>query len=337
MQDIELDIPFAPRISPDLEAARARNLEWLTSADLLTSAENQARYLDWQLADLAARFYPDAVGDDLVLGVQGQSFFFFFDDLFDGRLGADPVGTYAICHEMAALAHRSPDSRLVQPTFPLAHVWLDHWSRAQEGMSEAWKARTARHWAEYFLSYAAEAVNRKSGTVLDVDGYLKLRRHAIGAQPVLDTTERCGHFEAPAEIHESMCMRQLRDLTCEVVILANDLSSLEKDEANGEPNNIILLLLRQHCHKLGEAIEVVQEMTRQRIARFQLLSLEADRLCEALELPLRERESVARFVEANRACMRGNYDWGRSTGRYDRTGVQYVKESPRIEDRVSLV
>ncbi|QHC24518.1 hypothetical protein [Streptomyces sp. GS7] len=72
MRDIELRTPFTPRISPDLETARIRNLEWLTSTGALTSTENQARCLGWNLA------------------------------------------------------HRSPDSTLVQPTFPLAHVWLDH-------------------------------------------------------------------------------------------------------------------------------------------------------------------------------------------------------------------
>ncbi|WP_052230295.1 hypothetical protein [Streptomyces sp. CT34] len=160
MPDIELDMTFAPRISPDLETARIRNLEWLTSAGLLTSTDHQARYLGWNPADLAARFYPDAVGDDLILGVQGQSFFFFFDDLFDGHLGTDPVGPYAICREMAATAHRSPDSTLVQPTFPLAHVWLDHCSRAQEGMSDAWRER---NYCERRRSRGGDPAERRRG------------------------------------------------------------------------------------------------------------------------------------------------------------------------------
>lgn len=335
MQDIDLDIPYEPRTSPDMDTARARNLDWLTSAGLITSEENKTRYLTWELADLAARFYPNALGEDLELALQGQSFVFFFDDLFDSPLGKNPAVSYAICHEMAALARVDDTAGAAEPSFPLAHVWLDHWSRAKRGMSAAWRARAARNWQRWFLSYVAEAMDRKSGTVLDIDRYMQLRRVAIGADPVLDTAERCEHYEVPAHVHESTCMWRMRDLTSEVVTLVNDLNSLEKDAVNGEPNNIVLLLRRERPGTMDEAVLTVQAMIRKRIERFEELAAEAERLGEALALSAREREAVARFVDTNRACMRGTYDWGRRSGRYDQMGIEYVKRSPRIEDLVA--
>ncbi|UGY94499.1 terpene synthase family protein [Streptomyces gobiensis] len=334
-QDIVLEIPFPARINPHTEAVLVRHMEWLKAAGFLSSDENIERYLTWRLVELAGRFYPDALEDDLVLGAQGQAFFFFFDDLFDSHLGESPAAAYRICYEMAALARQSPDSTWIKPSFPLARLWLDHWCRAQEGMSAAWRERAARHWEDFFLSYVTEAANRKSGALLGTDQYLKLRRLAIATEGVLDTAERCGRFEAPPEIHQSMSILEIRDITAEVVVLANDLHSLEKDQVNGELNNAILLLRSERSYSQDEAVREVRDMVHKRIARFQQLGHEIYRLCDDFALSAEQRAGTRRFLEVNRACMRGNYDWGRTTDRYSKVGIQHVKRSPRIEDTVA--
>ncbi|MFF4160300.1 pentalenene synthase [Streptomyces sp. NPDC001678] len=330
-----MDIPFEVRISPDVAAANARHMKWLRAEGFVTTSPNAERYLTWAVGELAGRFHPDAFGDDLELGIQGQTFYFFFDDLFDSPLGRDPLAAYELCQELAALARQSPDSSLVRPTFPLARLWLDHWERLRHGMSRAWRERAARHWEQYFLTYVTEAVNRRAGLVLDMDRYMALRRLAIGVEGVLDTAERCGGFEAPPEVHESTLIQEIREITAEVVILTNDLHSLEKDEANGEADNAVLLLRRERDCSQEDAIGLLRDMVHQRIDRFQRLTARTHELCAALGLSPRQRESTHRFLGANRALMRGNYDWSRATDRYSRIGVDYVQRSPRIEDTIT--
>ncbi|MFD0381893.1 hypothetical protein ACFQ2B_04130 [Streptomyces stramineus] len=289
------------------------------------------------MADRLARrgLPPHEREEDLTFGLAVQSFFFFFDDLFDGSLGEDPVATYEICHQMAALTRHGSGGSGITPSFPLARMWCTLWRRAQAGMSPAWRGRAIRHWEEYFLTYVSEAVNRKSNTSLRMDAYLKLRRDGIGSQVVLDISERCGHYEAPPEIHQSMCMLEARDITAEVVTLTNDLHSLEKDLANGEPNNAVQLLRQEHGCSQEEAIGRLQEMVSLRTARFQQLVAEADRLCDTFGFSLEQRVNTHRFLDANRACMRGNYDWSRTSDRYSRVGVLHVTRSPRIEDVIA--
>lgn len=336
-QDIALDIPFPTKTNPRVDAVADRNERWLISAGLLSSQQNIERYRSWNIALLAAGFLPDASERELTFGLAVQSFFFFFDDLFDGALGHNPAATYEICHEMAALARQGSGfgKPVVAPTFPLARLWSSLWARAQQGMSAAWRARTVRHWEEYFLTYVSEAVNRKSGTALGMDSYMKLRRDGIGSQVVLDISERCGHFEAPPEIHQSMCMLEVRDITAEVVTLTNDLHSLEKDQANGDPNNAVLLLSREHSCSQDEAIARLQQMVRRRTLRFRQLVDEVDRLCDAFGFSGEERENTHRFLDANRACMRGNYHWSNISARYSDVGVLHVIRSPRIEDVIA--
>ncbi|RLU87528.1 hypothetical protein CTZ27_23170 [Streptomyces griseocarneus] len=334
-QDIALDIPFPTRINPLVKTVAARNERWLITEGLLSSQQNIERYRSWNIAKLAAGFLPDVCERELTYGLAVQSFFFFFDDLFDGALGHNPAATYEICHEMAALARQGAGTPATAPSFPLARLWSSLWHRAQKGMSAAWRGRAVRHWEEYFLTYVSEAVNRKSGTALSMDSYMKLRRDGIGSQVVLDISERCGHFEAPPEIHQSMCMLEVRDITAEVVTLTNDLHSLEKDQANGDPNNAVLLLAREHSSSQEEAVVRLQRMVRRRTRRFQQLVIEIDRLCDAFGLTAEERENTHRFLDVNRACMRGNLDWSNNTARYSDIGVRHVIRSPRIEDVIA--
>ncbi|WKU47918.1 pentalenene synthase [Streptomyces sp. VNUA116] len=334
-QDIALDIPFPKRLNPYVEVARARNEHWLVSTGLLSSPHNVERYRTWRIERLAAGFLPGVSVNELTFGLAVQSFFFFFDDLFDSGLGEDPAATYEICHEMAALARQEPGATDVTPSFPLARVWTELWQQSQLGMSAAWRARSVRHWEEYFLTYVSEAVNRRSGTVLSMDSYMKLRRLGIGSEVVVDVSERCGHFEAPPEIHQSMAVLEARAITAEVVTLTNDLHSLEKDLANGELNNAVLLLGLEHGCSRAEAIAHVQRMVRRRTARFLQLEAEADRLCDVFGLTPEQRENTRLFLDTNRACMRGNLDWSNDTGRYSEIGVSHVNRSPRIEDVVA--
>ncbi|MGW1073740.1 terpene synthase family protein [Streptomyces sp. NPDC002537] len=334
-QDIALDIPFPTRTNPLVDTVAERNERWLITEGLLSSQQNIERYRSWGIAKLAAGFLPDVSERELTFGLAVQSFFFFFDDLFDGALGRNPAATYEICHEMAALARQGSGTSLVSPSFPLARLWASLWNRCQQGMSAAWRGRAVRHWEEYFLTYVSEAVNRKSGTALGMDSYMKLRRDGIGSQVVLDVSERCGHFEAPPEIHQSMCMLEIRDITAEVVTLTNDLHSLEKDQANGDPNNAVLLLGKEHSCSQEQAVVHLQRMVRRRTRRFQRLAAEVDQLCDSFGLSADERESTHRFLDANRACMRGNLDWSDSSGRYSDIGVWHVIRSPRIEDVIA--
>jgi hypothetical protein len=121
---IELHIPFPCRISPDADRARQRHLAWPRSHGLLNDEEAVRRHESARYAELAARFYPDATGADLDLGVDLTSWFFVFDDLFDGPSGEDPVRAQALVSStMEAL--RRPAG---QSAAPVVRAFSDLWS-----------------------------------------------------------------------------------------------------------------------------------------------------------------------------------------------------------------
>ncbi|WP_280380114.1 terpene synthase family protein [Nocardia wallacei] len=334
-QHIALNLPFPQRISPDVETVSAQHVDWLTGSGLLNSRANIDRYREWHLDELAGRFYPDAVTDDLALGLQGQCFFFFFDDLFDGAVGTAPAETYEICHSMMLLSRGRPLSTLPIRDLPLAHIWRDLWRRCKDGMSRSWTTRAAIHWQQYFQSYVSEAVIRTTGRILSVDDYLAARRHAIGTDGVLDFAERCQRFEAPPVLHATIYFQQIRAITADVVVLTNDLHSLEKDEANGDPNNLILLLAGEHKVSRSAVVRRLQEMINRRLSRFADLTHIVEDVCGAVALESTGQTHTQRFLAAAGACMRGNYDWSRRTNRYSAIGIKHVQQSARIEDKIT--
>jgi pentalenene synthase len=107
-------------------------------------------------------------------------------------------------------------------------------------MSEAWRARSAHHWRLALHGNASEAFNRRSGAVGSVEEYRAIRNLTIGTQPVLDRAERLGQFEVPECAYYSKQLILMRELAAELVVLANDLISLEKEKARGEQHNLNL-------------------------------------------------------------------------------------------------
>ncbi|WP_439674007.1 hypothetical protein [Embleya sp. MST-111070] len=125
---IDLHIPFPCRISPDVDRATERHLAWPLLHGLLADEEAVRRHERARYAELAARFYPDASGADLDLGVDLMSWFFVFHELFDGPSGEDPSRAQALVGStMEALR------RPVRPSpAPVVRAFSDLWERSRE-------------------------------------------------------------------------------------------------------------------------------------------------------------------------------------------------------------
>jgi hypothetical protein len=330
-QDVELVIPFPSRISWDINRARARNVDWLLSCGLLRSSSAVSRYLSWQLAELGARAYPHATGDDLDLVVDHMAWFFLFDDQFDGPLGLQPDRATALCRDLVAITG-SPVARRPDTGHPLLDAWADLCNRRAQGMSAAWQHRAAANWERYIDAYVDETVNRARGLALDLQAALALRRRTIGMHPSLDLAERVGRYEIPPAAYTAKLVRDLQECTLDVVILVNEVCSVEKEQARQDVHNLVLIVEQSNRCDRPEAIEVLMAMAGLRISRFVRLEREIPALCEALALPAQSSSVLERYADAMRAWMRGNYDWERRSGRYAAENLIQPHEPGYLED-----
>ncbi|MFH8289778.1 pentalenene synthase [Streptomyces sp. NPDC018059] len=333
-QDVDFSIPLPSRRSPDHARAEAEHIAWPRSFGLINTEAAAERHRKGGYADLAARFYPSTSGADLDLGVDLMSWFFLFDDLFDGPRGEDPRRTKELTDAVAAAL----DGPLPASAPLIAHGFADIWRRTREGMSKEWCARSAQHWRNYFQGYVDEAAGRFDDTpCTSAREYLGMRRHTIGVQPTVDLAEATGHFEVPHRVFDSAVMSAMLRVAVDVNLMLNDIASLEKEEARGETNNMVFILMREHGWPRSRSIAHMQDEVRVRLEEFLLLESILPKVCDAFSLTADEREAVERYrLDAVRPVIRGSYDWHRSSGRYDAEFALAASRQGYLEELGSL-
>ncbi|MER6522817.1 pentalenene synthase [Streptomyces sp. NPDC001553] len=310
-RDIDFDIRISSWTSPELAAARGRNMLWARRMGLLGSAEAERRYLFSQVADVAAYSYPEARGEDLDLAYDVNGWFFLFDDQFDVPVGVSPPAV-SVCEDLIDLLHRPPGTPPVHSS-PLADAFADVWRRMAHGMSRRWQQRTAQHWIEYLAANLTEAADRQAGICPDSGEWMRLRRKVIGVRPSIDLCERVGHFEVPAPAVHTSVVESAREVVTDVIILINEVYSLENDEARQAPNLVSCLIHERGCTR-QEAIDELRTRADNQLKRLPGVREHLGRRCP----PHPAHAATDRYVDAICAYLRGIYDWHRVAGRYTR-------------------
>jgi pentalenene synthase len=328
-QDIDFHIPFPARRSTDGDRAVADHLDWPRALSMITTEEAARRHARGNYADLATYFYPAATGPDLDLGVDLMSWFFLYDDLFDGLTGKDPVEAARLVGAVTAVFDAPLDAAAPLISRGLA----DLWRRTCEGMSADFQVRAARHWRDYLNGYVDEAEGRAVAGAQDSDTYFAIRRRTIGVLPTVDMAERTSHCEVPKRMYESAPMAAMLRIAIEVNVLFNDIASLEKEIAVGDPNNMVLILMRENGWTSERSIAHMQSEVRTRIEEFLLLETVLPGVYDSLGLDADERDRTDRFrVDGLRTVIRGSHDWHRSSGRYDAEFARSVGRQAYLED-----
>ena len=320
-------IPFPARLNPHAERARRHTIQWILEKRLLTGDSATSEYDALRLERLMAYFYPDATGSDLELAADFNAWFFIFDDQFDGRLGMHPVAVEQLVGSLGRTMRAGSAPHPFDP--PLVQSFQDIWLRATAGRPDHWRRRFREHWLAYMAAHRGEALNRNADRLPAPEQFLELRRHSIGVQPCLDFTERCGGYTLPDDLHGSQPLREMREITADVVIFVNDIVSLVKELAVGDVNNSVVVLREQKGCTLEEAVEFTATLANERTARFTALVASLPRTLGERRVPADVRWHVDHYVEGMAHLMAGNLAWSLATSRYDERGIAAVSGGRR--------
>ncbi|MFE5736189.1 terpene synthase family protein [Streptomyces celluloflavus] len=311
----EFDIPFPPRVNPFLPDAETRHIDWMRGVGLLAGPDAEAQYRRWSPAEVGARWFYLAQGDDLALGCDTFGWFFAFDDHFDGPLGQQPESVAAVIERTAAVLDEGSDTEAATG-HPLMAAFGDLWERERTGMSLAWRERAIRHWKQYLYAHVTEAANRAQGIWPSMPDYLDLRYRTGFMPPLLDLIERVWHSELPAPVYDSPELRLMRYVTNQNINIVNDVLSLDKEEAHGDQHNLVLVIEHEQRCTRREAIGTVHRMVDEWTRTFSLTEPALAGVCDRLAIPVADRTTIYGCIEGMRAAIRGNYDWCAQTNRY---------------------
>ena len=302
-------------MSPYLDRARIRHLDWVRDRDLVHSDAGMREYVSWDLPQAVARTYPYASADDQYMFMNWFSLAFLFDDQFDATIPERPDRVAEVAREMITVPFR-PAGTEPDLVCPITLAWAEVWAWMSDGTSGTWQDRFAGNWARFLAAHAAEIRLGASGTVPDLDAYRALRRNTVGIPHSLDAIERSRRFEVPAQVQAHPLMRRLREAATDTIAYMNDIHSLEREERRGDPHNLVVVLRRGLGCSRGAALREAVRMTYEQLDTFTTLQAYMPRICGELGLSASERAAVEMSVEGMRHWIRGNHDWALNSGRY---------------------
>ncbi|WP_210587183.1 7-epi-alpha-eudesmol synthase [Streptomyces sp. GESEQ-35] len=316
-QDVRFDLPFDTPVSEHLEYARQRHLRWIWDMGLVRSQAGFEEYKSWDLPQAAARTYPYASADDMIVLMNWFSLAFLFDDQFDANQPDRADRIAEVARELIVTPLRPAGTR-PRVFCPITEAWTEVWKHLSDGMPLTWRTRFAASWGRFLVAHCEEvdlAARGLAGT-LGLDEYAEFRRRTVGIHHSIDAGERSRGFEVPAQAMAHPLMERMRDLASDTIGFMNDIHSFERERRRGDGHNLIAVLHRERGCSWEEAAQEAYRMTTDCLDEYLELQARVPQMCAELGLDAGERSRVQMGVEAIQHWINGNYEWALVTGRY---------------------
>jgi hypothetical protein len=300
--------PFPSRVSAHAEEADGHTLDWLSEQNLL-SAQDYDRFRNYRCGWLAARAYPNADLDRLLLASDWIGWLCALDNHCDeSGLGTRPAQLTRVLARLGEIV-LSPTPRADDYDGPLEAGLADLLQRMSAWSSPAWRKEFAHHVDVFFDALVWESSIRAQGSGPTLEEYLEMRPRSSAMDHCVDLIALIEGMEAPAALRASAPFDALRAKAINVVCWANDLVSLERELDSGVAQNLVLVVQRDRGCPLEVAQQVVVEMHDAEVRSF--IDVQAQATADA---PL--DEATEAYLLGLRCWMRGNLEWSHETARY---------------------
>lgn len=303
MPPLELDVPFALRTNPRLTHALPEHVQRLRNFCLPEKV-----YLAQRCPDIVGGWWPEANGQELDLGLDFFAWLFLVDDAFDGLNAQDAEKLIKTFTGVVEGSGGNGDGRV--------DFFADVWDRQCKGMSARYRRRAAHNWTKVFDALLTEVVNITESHFPTIEEYRDIRYRSGYMPPILDMTERLRGFELTPEVYADRVFRTLYDANVWCLNLVDDLFSFEKEAAQGEPHNMVLVVEHERGCSRSEAVDAVVSMLGQHLADFLAAEAQLSSALKVRGVSLTDRAKTYAFVDDLRSSCASSYYWCRSSPRY---------------------
>ncbi|MGW7263811.1 germacradienol/geosmin synthase Cyc2 [Streptomyces sp. NPDC054842] len=319
-------MPYAARLNPHLDEARAHTTEWARGMGMLEGSGI------WEQSDLDAHDYgllcaythPDCDGPALSLITDWYVWVFFFDDHFleTFKRSQDREGGKAYLDRLPLFMPLDIATPVPEPENPVEAGLADLWARTVPSMSLDWRRRFAVS-TEHLLNESLwELSNINEGRVANPVEYIEMRRK-VGGAPWSAGLVEYATAEVPARVAGSRPLRVLMETFSDGVHLRNDLFSYQREvEDEGELSNGVLVLETFFGCTTQEAAEIVNDVLTSRLHQFEHTAF-TEVPAVALEQGLAPDEvaAVAAYARGLQDWQSGGHEWHLRSSRYMNEGA----------------
>ena len=184
-----------------------------------------------------------------------------------------------------------------------------------------------RRYAESMRRYAVGVVNQVSSEsgpkrTIDVttEELLDTRRRTGGSDALFPLVEHTLGLNLPDAVFEHWAIRELHRIIVDLVIIPNDIISYRKEEAEGNPHNLIALFRRKGL-TAQQAFDAVGSMLEERYAGW-MVAIEAVPSWGA-----QVDDEVAQYIQGIKNVAVANVNWSFHGKRYFGDMTATVKET----------
>ncbi len=322
----DLLCPFpATSTHPQAAALTEGCIAWAREHGLLPDESERTLDKVRSYSALAARCYPDAPLERLSAICDYYSWLFFFDDVCEdlSLRGADPQGILRLLSDVYALL-RGHTARASHPRFVAALA--DIWRRIGEPCPPFWRRRLAHHVENYVDGCVWEAQNRRLGRVPSRAVFEAMRMHTSTMYEFWDFMEYAGDYFLPDEVVEHPLVAELRRTGNAIASFANDIYSLRKEAQSQDVHNLVLVLMHEERLDLSAAYARAVAIHDAQVLHFQELERCLPRFTPTID------RHLLRYVDGMRTWIRANYDWSRTTPRYNDPAPAREGRSPAFSE-----
>ncbi|KAI0751983.1 isoprenoid synthase domain-containing protein [Fomes fomentarius] len=170
--------------------------------------------------------------------------------------------------------------------------------------------RFTRAMNDWLTSHVDHAPNRSTDEIPSVGRYIELRRRAYAWAAFSAMVEYSADAKLPEYVFDDPVLRKMTEALGDLVAWANDLCSFDKEQADGDYQNLVLSVMVERDCDLQTAIDVSTDMMRSRVEEY---------LGYKTQLPLFGDEvdaEVAKYVQGLEHYVQGCIVWNYHSPRY---------------------
>ncbi|MFI0154309.1 family 2 encapsulin nanocompartment cargo protein terpene cyclase [Streptomyces lydicus] len=333
-------MPFPLTLSPHLEGARRRVIDWADRMGLLqpqpgvplSDVWDEAAMARHDLALCAAGIHPDATPEQLDLDSAWLAWGTYADDYYPQVFGRtrDAAAAYACTERLKLFMPLDPAKTPPEPVNAMERALADLWPRTTRPMTP--EARRAFRAAVDTMtaSWLWEIDNQIQNRIPDPVDYIEMRRATFGSDLTM-ALSRLGHGRhIPPEVYRTGTLRSLENAAADYAALMNDVFSYQKEiEYEGEVHNGILVVQTFFDCDYPTALAIVNDLMTSRMREFQhVAAKELPVVYDDFQLPAEARATLDGYVRALENWMAGILNWHQGCRRYIEPDLRHPVGSP---------
>ncbi|MFJ2378464.1 germacradienol/geosmin synthase [Streptomyces sp. NPDC087769] len=323
----DIELPFGTTLSPHLDGARVRIVDWAGRMGILEAQPgvpgshiwDEERLIATDLPLCAAGLHPDATPEELDLSSQWLTWGTYGDDWFPVVHGrARDLAGAKLANERLSLFMPLDGGGTPEPVNALERGLGDLWARTSAPMDESGRRAFRKAVEDMTASWVWELANQVQNRIPDPVDYVEMRRMTFGSDLTMSLC-RLGHGrKVPPEIYHSGPLRSLENAAADYACLLNDLFSYQKEiEFEGEVHNGVLVVQNFFGVDYPTGVAIVYDLMKSRLRQFlHVAEQELPVLYDDFGLDAQAREVLAGYVQELKHWLAGILIWHRDCRRY---------------------